>query len=399
MAESCPKRGGSDGYPRSMRLHDESSGGLRDIDIRPRMGVYVCGITPYDAAHVGHAFTYVHFDVLVRYLRHLGSDVVHVQNVTDVDDDMLRTARERGVDYLELAEKEVKRFEEDMGALNVEPPTFTPRATEFVPEMIEDVRALLASGHGYETGGNVYFRVSSDPGYGALSGLDRDVMVELAGERGGHPEDPRKHDPLDFVLWQRSEPGEPWWESPWGRGRPGWHIECSTMARRLLGRPVDVHGGGTDLIFPHHESERAQAENVPGGKPFVRRWVHTGEVAQGGTKMSKSLGNLIFVRDLLGRFDGTLIRSFLLRRHYREDWEFREEDLERYARQGVTVQDDGPPNRSEFFRALNEGLDTPRALAILDRAASSSDPAARSLLAEGQAVLGLLRPEAARAAR
>src|SRR5438132_6888208 len=249
------------------------------------MTVYVCGITPYEVSHLGHAFTFVHFDVLVRYLRHLEADVVHVQNVTDVDDDILRVAKERNTDFLDLVEREVKTFESQMGAIGILPPTHSPRATEFIPAMIEEIQALIAAGHAYVREGTVYFRVVSDPKYGRLSRLSRDEMVALAAERGGHPEDPNKDDPLDFVLWQAWQTGEPSWDSPWGRGRPGWHIECSTMCRRLLGQPVDIHGGGTDLIFPHHESELAQAEGVPGPKPFVRHWMHTGTVHMAGEKM------------------------------------------------------------------------------------------------------------------
>jgi len=367
-----------------VRLYDEVSGNLRELEVRPRMGVYVCGITPYDSAHLGHAFTYVHFDVLVRYLRHLGAEVVHVQNVTDVDDDILRVSKERGVDFRELAEREVASFERAMRAIRVTSPTHSPRATEFVPQMIEEAEALLAAGHAYERRGTVYFRVVTDPAYGRLSRLSREEMVKLAAERGGHPEDPNKDDSLDFVLWQAWQEGEPWWESPWGRGRPGWHIECSTMARRLLGQPVDIHGGGSDLIFPHHESELAQAEGVPGPKPFVRHWMHTGTVHMAGEKMSKSLGNLAFVDDLLKRHDPLTIRDHLLRHHYREDWEFDEVALTR----GVEMKD-GPATRQAFFQALDEDLDTPKALQVLDRAAYSSEIEARALVSEGRVLLGL----------
>jgi L-cysteine:1D-myo-inositol 2-amino-2-deoxy-alpha-D-glucopyranoside ligase len=378
-----------------VRLYDERSGELRQVEIRPRMTIYVCGITPYDSAHIGHAFTYVHFDVLVRYLRHLGVEVLHAQNVTDVDDDILRVARERGEDFLDLGERETAAFEREMRTIGVRAPTYNPRATEFVPQMIEEVRDLLEAGHGYERGGTVYFRVASDPEYGRLSGLARPDMIELAAERGGHPEDPNKDDPLDFVLWQRSAPDEPWWESPWGRGRPGWHIECSTMARRLLGQPVDIHGGGSDLIFPHHESELAQAEGVPGPKPFVRHWMHTGTVYMDDEKMSKSLGNLVFVRDLLDRYPPEAIRRFLLRHQYREDWAFRERDLDREAKGEATADEHDPAGfdpetgRADFLRALETDLATPRALAILDRAHASEEPAARELVADGRALLGL----------
>src|SRR5437588_563149 len=239
------------------------------------MTVYVCGITPYDVSHLGHAFTFAHFDVLVRYLRYLGAEVVHAQNVTDVDDDILRVARERGIDWQELARTETAKFEACMRTIGIAPPTHEPRATEFVAEIIEEVAALEATGVTYERAGTVYFRVAADPEFGKLSRLSREEMLKLAAERGGRPDDPNKDDPLDFVLWQRSEPGEPAWVSPWGPGRPGWHIECSTMARRLLGQPVDIHGGGTDLVFPHHECEIAQAETIS-EQPFVRHWMHTG---------------------------------------------------------------------------------------------------------------------------
>jgi L-cysteine:1D-myo-inositol 2-amino-2-deoxy-alpha-D-glucopyranoside ligase len=384
-----------------VRLFDERTGTLRDLDLRPRMGVYVCGITPYDSAHLGHAFTYVQFDVLVRYLRFLGAEVDHVQNVTDVDDDILRTARARGVPFLELAEREVRRFERDMRTIGVAAPTHSPRATGYVPHMVADVRRLVAAGCAYERGGTVYFRVGADHGYGRLSGLDRDTMIALAAERGGFPDDPRKDDPLDFVLWQRSAPGEPSWESPWGPGRPGWHIECSTMARDLLGGTVDVHGGGTDLVFPHHESELAQALAAHPDEPFVLRWMHAAMVAQSGTKMSKSLGNLTFIHDLATRYPPAAIRRMLLRHHYREDWEFREEELAGDSGLAEAARDErGERDRASFLAALDEDLDTPRALAILERAEASGDPGDRSWVEEGRAILGLsgLSEEADRAA-
>jgi L-cysteine:1D-myo-inositol 2-amino-2-deoxy-alpha-D-glucopyranoside ligase len=369
-----------------VRLFDRTTGTLTEVELRPRMGVYVCGITPYDAAHLGHAFTYTHFDVLIRYLRHLGSEVTHVQNVTDVDDDILRVARERGVDWRELGERETALFERQMRAIGDAPPTVTPRATEFVPQMIEEVSALLDAGCAYVRSGTVYFRVAADPEYGSLSGVSREEMLPLAAERGGHPEDPNKDDPLDFVLWQPSQPAEPTWESPWGPGRPGWHIECSTMSTRLLGLPLDIHGGGSDLIYPHHESERAQAESAHGSDPpFVRRWMHTGAVHQAAEKMSKSLGNMTFVRDLLERYEPRVIRRFLLSKHYREDWEFDEEDLRRFARQGGSNVLDRGHDRESFFDALDDDLDTPLALRILDRAADAGD----DWVQEGASVLGL----------
>ena len=380
----------------TLRLYDETLDELRPVDVRPRMSVYVCGITPYDSSHLGHAFTYVHFDVLVRYLRHLGADVAHAQNVTDVDDDILRVARERHIDFRTLAEREVAAFERSMRAIGVTPPTYSPRATEFVPQMIEEVEALLRAGHAYERSGTVYFDVTSDPGYGRLCRCPREEMLRLAAERGGHPEDPNKDDPLDFVLWQAWQEGEPWWESPWGRGRPGWHIECSTMSRRLLGQPVDIHGGGSDLVFPHHESELAQAEGVPGPRPFVGHWVHTGAVHMAGDKMSKSLGNLAFVDDLLERHEPKALRAFLLRHHYREDWSFEEVEGPQVGRldaAGLPSETpwDGSADglRRSFYAALDEDLDTPSALRLLDRAEGSTDPSVREVWNEGTALLGL----------
>ena len=353
------------------------------------MGVYVCGITPYDTAHVGHAFTYVQFDVLVRYLRHLGADVVHVQNVTDVDDDILRAARERGVDHADLARREEAVFREQMRAIGVADPTHSPWASRYVPDMVEAIGRLLAAGLAYGRNGTVYFRVAADPRYGRLSGLSREEMLALAEERGGHPEDPNKDDPLDFVLWQPSAPGEPVWDSPWGPGRPGWHIECSTMARRLIGETVDVHGGGSDLVFPHHESELGQAENPHGGPPFVRHWMHTAAVHQEGQKMSKSLGNMTFVGDLLLRHDPMVIRRLLLSRHYREEWTFDERQLDRATGapgapgSGATVEG----CRAAFFGALDRDLDTPSALLSLD--AARSLPGAEELVRDAESILGL----------
>jgi L-cysteine:1D-myo-inositol 2-amino-2-deoxy-alpha-D-glucopyranoside ligase len=363
-----------------LRVYDPVTGRLSDVEVRDRMSVYVCGITPYDSAHLGHAFTYVHFDVLVRYLRYLGADVVHVQNVTDVDDDILRVARERRVDFRELAEWEIAMFERDMSAIGVGKPTRSPRATEFIPQIIEDVSKLVDAGVGYERGGWVYFRVRADPGYGRLSGLDREDMVKLADERGGHPEDPNRDDPLDFVLWQRSAPDEPSWESPWGPGRPGWHIECSVMSSRLCGLPIDVHGGGSDLVFPHHECELAQAGNLPGDRPFVRHWMHTGEVFQDGEKMSKSLGNMTFVSDLLERYPPASIRRFLLSHHYRREWEWKGEITEPgWAGFGVESR------RDAFFAMLDHDLQAGLALRWLEEA----DAAGEDWVEDGREILGL----------
>jgi L-cysteine:1D-myo-inositol 2-amino-2-deoxy-alpha-D-glucopyranoside ligase len=286
-----------------------------------RVTLYVCGITPYDAAHVGHAFTYVAFDTLVRFLRRRGHQVAYCQNVTDVDDDVLRRAAERGEDYLALGRRETAAYLRDMDALNVARPTVLPRATEEIPAMVELAARLVEGGNAYEVDGTLFFDVTSFPGFGSLSGLDPDAQRDRLAERGGDPGDPRKRHPLDFIVWQRSRPGEPWWDSPWGRGRPGWHLECSAMARRHLGVTIDLHGGGADLLYPHHESERAQSE-AANGAPFARRWLHTGMVRYQGEKMSKSLGNLVFPRDLFRDHEPAAIRLALLAHHWRSEWEW-----------------------------------------------------------------------------
>jgi L-cysteine:1D-myo-inositol 2-amino-2-deoxy-alpha-D-glucopyranoside ligase len=286
-----------------------------------RVSLYVCGITPYDAAHIGHAFTYVAFDTLVRFLRWRGHAVAYCQNVTDVDDDMLRRAARDGEDFRELGRRETAAYLRDMDALNVARPTFLPRATEEVPSMLALATRLVEGGNAYVVDGTVFFDVATYPGFGELSGLDPDRQRALLAERGGDPDDPRKRHPLDFVVWQRSQPGEPWWGSPWGRGRPGWHLECSAMSHRYLGTPVDLHGGGADLLYPHHESERAQSE-AAGQVPFVRRWLHTGMVRYEGEKMSKSLGNLVFPRDLFRDHEPAAVRLALLAHHWRSAWEW-----------------------------------------------------------------------------
>src|SRR5215204_7253502 len=291
-----------------------------------RVSLYVCGITPYDAAHIGHAFTYVAFDTLARFLRGRGHEVAYCQNVTDVDDDVLRRAARDGQDYLELGRRETASYLEDMDALNVARPSFFPKATEEIPSMVELAGQLVSGGNAYVVDGTVFFDVTSYPGFGELSGLSPGDQRDLLAERGGDPGDPRKRHPLDFVVWQASAPGEPWWDSPWGRGRPGWHLECSAMSRRYLGVTIDLHGGGADLLYPHHESERAQSESA-NSAPFARRWLHTGMVRYQGEKMSKSLGNLVFARDLFRDHEPAAVRLALLAHHWRSEWEWDPSEL------------------------------------------------------------------------
>ncbi|HEY1828333.1 MAG TPA: cysteine--tRNA ligase, partial [Acidimicrobiales bacterium] len=251
-----------------MRLYDTARKQIVDLEPGPVVTLYSCGITPYDAAHMGHAAVYLYFDVLQRRFRDAGHETRCVRNVTDVDDDILRKARELGVHYLDLAAEEMARFDAEMGMLNLLPVYSEPRATSAISDILSLIGAALDAGHAYESGGAVYFDVATFSRFGEVSGYDRGTMLELAAEHGGNPDDPNKKDKLDFVLWQPSLPDEPAWESRWGRGRPGWHIECSALALRDLGETVDIHGGGRDLVFPHHECEAAQSESVT-GKPFV----------------------------------------------------------------------------------------------------------------------------------
>src|ERR1700704_1778293 len=364
-----------------MRLRNTETNVVQPLERRPEpVGLYVCGITPYDTTHLGHAFTYVAFDVLVRSLRASGHSVRYVQNVTDVDDDIIRRARELGTSWDRLATKETALYEADMAALNVGPPDVFPRASQTIPKIIDLVRLLEAQGHAYQREGHVYFRVGSVTDYGRLSRLSREERITLSAQHGADPNDPRKQDPLDFVLWQASAPDEPRWESPWGVGRPGWHIECSAMALEHLGPQVDVHGGGADLIFPHHESEIAQSESVTGVRPFARVWVHTGMLRYRGEKMSKSLRTLVLVRDLLRRYDADTVRVLLLRHHYREPWEYTPDQLDNAADWTARVRAaagrprKGSGNRVlEVRAALEDDLDAPRALHLLEESLVSGD--------------------------
>ena len=358
-----------------MLLYDTSRAGVFALDAGPTVTMYSCGITPYDSAHLGHAFVYLTFDVLQRRLRDAGHETRCVRNVTDVDDDILRKARELGVNYLDLAALEISKFDHDMQLINLLPVFAEPRATGAIPEILKLIGQTFDQGFAYQVDGAVFFEVSKFPRFGQVSHLGRAAMIELAKENGGNPDDPRKRDPLDFVLWQPSLEDEPAWESRWGPGRPGWHIECSALALRDLGETLDVHGGGRDLIFPHHECEAAQSESVTGAL-FVKHWLHVGLVGLDGTKMSKSLGNLVFISELAARVESTAVRLALLDEHYRKDWEWREELLARAQSRLATWRTTLTQSRScsvidDVRAALDDDLNCPAALAVIDEAAQN----------------------------
>ncbi len=333
--------------------------------------MYTCGITPYDSTHLGHAATYLTYDVLQRRLRDLGHETRCVRNITDVDDSILPKARELGVHYLDLAASELARFDADMERLGMLPAWSEPRATSAIPDIRGFIGMVLDRGFAYQAGGAVYFEVAKFPKFGEISHYSRDEMLAFAKERGGNPDDPHKRDPLDFVLWQPSLPDEPAWDSLWGPGRPGWHIECSALALRELGTTIDLHGGGSDLIFPHHECEAAQSEAAT-GEPLVRHWMHQAMVRMDGEKMSKSLGNLVFVSDLSRTWDPRSIRLACLVHHYRDSWEWRD-GLMSEAQDRLTAWVQAGPGDGALEQvraALDEDLDTPAAIAAIDEAAA-----------------------------
>jgi L-cysteine:1D-myo-inositol 2-amino-2-deoxy-alpha-D-glucopyranoside ligase len=379
-----------------MRLYDTARQAVVPFEPGEIVTMYTCGITPYDATHLGHAATYLTYDVLQRRLIDRGHSTRCVRNVTDVDDDILRKARELGVHYLDLAAAETARFDADMRSLDVLDCWSEPRATSAIADIRGFIGMVLDRDHAYVSGGAVYFDVNSFERFGQVSHLDRDTMLELARERGGNVDDPNKRDPLDFVLWQPSADDEPAWESLWGPGRPGWHIECSALALRELDTTIDLHGGGSDLIFPHHECEAAQSESAT-GQPFVRHWMHQAMVRMDGEKMSKSLGNLVFVSDLLKTYDPRAIRLVCVSHHYRDSWEYSDElmpaaadRLDRWLHAADSGSAD--PEVLEAVRAaLDDDLDTPGAVAAIDAAvAGGSDPTSAA------ALLGLeLRSEVA----
>jgi L-cysteine:1D-myo-inositol 2-amino-2-deoxy-alpha-D-glucopyranoside ligase len=364
-----------------LRLHDTATGAVGDAAPSGQARMYVCGITPYDATHLGHAATYIAYDTICRVWRDAGLEVSYTQNVTDVDDPLLERAAETGENWRDLAERETELFREDMSALRVLPPRDYIGAVESIPLFIELIERLEKQDATYELDGDLYFQVHNDPAFGSIGGYDDPTMGALSAERGGDPDRPGKRDPLDSLLWRAARPGEPSWEAPFGPGRPGWHTECAAIALDRLGMGFDVQGGGTDLIYPHHEMSASQAQVATGERPFAQRYVHAGMVGYGGQKMSKSLGNLVLVSRL--RSDGAdpiAIRLAILAHHYRTDWEWTPGELtkasERLVRWRQAARlDAGPDARpvvDQVRRALEDDLGTPGALSVVDAWATAA---------------------------
>jgi L-cysteine:1D-myo-inositol 2-amino-2-deoxy-alpha-D-glucopyranoside ligase len=391
-------------------LHDTATGTLRRVEPAASDGaarLYVCGITPYDATHIGHAATYVGFDLLIRAWRNAGHEVVYTQNVTDVDDPLLERADKVGVDWVELAERETELFRQDMEALRVIPPDHYTGAVESIPLVIDLIERLQAVGAIYKVEDDLYFSVTSDPAFGAESNLTREQMLDLFPQRGGDPDRPGKKDPLDCVVWRAERPGEPAWPSPFGPGRPGWHIECAAIALEHLGGSFDVQGGGSDLAFPHHEMSAGHVHVA--GEAFARVYAHAGMVAYDGEKMSKSKGNLVFVSALRNsEIDPMAIRLVLLRHHYRADWEWTDEQLFDAAdtvaqwRKALSLGRGAPaaPVVEDVLEVLAADLDAPAAVELVqgwvdatlgsDGLADTSDEdAARTMRDLLDAALGL----------
>jgi cysteinyl-tRNA synthetase len=335
-----------------------------------RIGMYACGVTVYDLCHIGHARSAVVFDVIYRYLRYRGYEVTYVRNFTDVDDKIINRAREEGVGFEEIATRYIEEFYADMGALGLQEPTVEPKATEHIAEMIELVQRLIEKGHAYEANGDVYYAVESFPEYGKLSKRSLDEM-----QAGARVEvDEKKRNPLDFALWKAAKPGEPSWASTWGQGRPGWHIECSAMSQKYLGDTLDIHGGGKDLIFPHHENEIAQAEGAT-GRPFVRYWLHNGFVNIEKEKMSKSLGNFLTIKEILKEYHPEVVRLFLLSRHYRSPVDYSTQGMQEARR-----------NLERFYQTLagtEDKLDTQEGKGIDTKGGFTPEEMAAFRRAEG----------------
>jgi cysteinyl-tRNA synthetase len=369
-----------------MKILNTMSGQKEEfVPLGETVKMYVCGVTPYDNSHFGHAMSYVFFDVIRRYILFKGYKLKYVQNVTDIEDKIILRANQRGISTTELAEKFTASYFEDMAALNVMRPDVTPRATQEVPKIIEVIAGLIDKGYAYKTpDGSVYFRVTKDQDYGQLSHRTLDMMQAGARIEIGES----KENPMDFALWKASKPAEPAWDSPWGKGRPGWHIECTAMSLKYLGEQIDIHAGGMDLIFPHHENEIAQSESFTGKKPFVKYWLHNGFLQIGEEKMSKSLGNMLTIKEVLAKYNPDAVRAFILSSHYRSPLSFT-----------TAPALDAAQYRQQFIEAMDDDFNSAKAMGILfdlardiNQAADSGsniEEAAKSLKDLAGNVLGL----------
>lgn len=351
--------------------------------------LYVCGITPYDTTHLGHAFTYISFDVLVRYLKYQGYDVIYTQNVTDINDrdnDILERAKQKNISWKELAQISTEKFLLDMKKLNWIMPTDYMKASDNIGPVISLIEKLLKNGLAYEVKGNIYFSIGKDLEYGKLSKFNHDKMLETASKFGEGIDDVNKKNPLDFTLWKSEgaipKKHIPSFDSPFGRGRPGWHIECSAISTSSLGDQIDIHGGGIDLIYPHHEAEIAQSEGALSKKPFVKYWIHTGTIFYEGEKMSKSKGNLVLVSDLLQKYSPNVIRWLLLSHQHGENWEFEEKQIKEaekiFADINDLISNKKSKNNKEnlwkkFNSFMNNNLDTPGVLKLINDSAKKED--------------------------
>jgi cysteinyl-tRNA synthetase len=366
----------------SLRVYNTLTGGKEEFQplVPGKVGMYVCGVTVYDYCHIGHARANIVFDVIFRYLQFAGFEVNYVRNYTDVDDKIINRANERGIDSTTLAEEFIKAFDEDMASLGLSLPTCQPKATEHIEQIVDIVERLIEKGLAYESAGDVYYAVENFPGYLKLSKRNMDDM--RAGARITPGE--QKRNPMDFALWKAAKLGEPSWESPWGPGRPGWHIECSAMSMKYLGESFDIHGGGKDLVFPHHENEIAQSEGAS-GKPFVKYWLHNGFVNVNKEKMSKSLGNFFTIRDILKSYDPEVVRFFILTAHYRSPIDFSDQNLQdalaglsrfyealQVAAEAVadlpesdTVSEEGAALEAKYREAMDDDFNTAQAIGHL----------------------------------
>lgn len=344
--------------------------------------MYVCGLTPDGPMHLGHAAVAIYSDVLTRYLMFKQYEVSFVQNITDIDDDILEKSKKAGKNWREFGNFWTKKYVEDIERLRVLKDHGFVRATESISSMQTIITKLIEKKHAYVAGGSVYFAIDTFPKFGELSCLNKKQMLVIAKERGGHIDDKNKRDPLDFVLWQGSN-AQPSWESPWGNGRPGWHIECSAMIYEFLGQQIDIHGGGHDLIFPHHESEIAQSESFT-SKKFVKYWMHTAMILKDGEKMAKSLGNLVLVSDLLKKYSANVIRWYILSNHYRLAWEFDAINLKNAEKElneiieklhsGSVQKDKNEAGLSDFQQAMDDDLDTSKALSVIKKTSENGSP-------------------------